>query len=491
MNDYANSNRPKRPDIFVNILITGGTGFIGRALTMRLLRDGHAISALVRNSDRARSLLGNDVQFHAADVSESALDDVMSSTDVIINLAGEPVLGGRWTPARKKAIWDSRIDLTNRLVDSIERVAKRPRVLLSSSAVGYYGDGGSKELTSDDESGKGFLAELCAEWESAALRASSSDVRVVIPRTGFVLGRGGGGLKQMLTPFRLGVGGPVGSGEQYIPWIHLDDFVEMMMMAIQDDKIQGPFNATGPDPVTFKEFARVLGKVLHRPAILPLPGFVVHALFGDAAEVILTGQRAIPQKALSAGYEFRFSTLESALTDLLSAPGVEVRRITEPITESSDYLKERPPTYVLEAETVINKPIKEIFPFFSSAANLGLITPPEMNFAITNAPDAMKEGVLIDYSLKVNGIGLNWQTRIDEWESGSRFVDSQSKGPYASWWHEHSFVEEGGSTRMKDRVYYSPPAGILGRIANEVFIADELKRVFGYRASVIRLRFGD
>jgi uncharacterized protein (TIGR01777 family) len=491
MNEFANTKRPKRPIKIVNVLITGGTGFIGRALIMRLMRDGHSISALVRNQGRASSLLGEDVKLLAADLSDSSLDGVMSETDVVVNLAGEPVLGGRWTPARKKSIWDSRIDLTNRLVDSIQRVEKRPQVLLSSSAVGFYGDGGDRKMTSDDQVGRGFLAELCAEWESAALRASTSGVRVVMPRTGFVLGRGGGALKQMLTPFRLGVGGPIGSGEQYIPWIHLDDIVEMMVTAIQDEQFEGPFNATGPDPVTFKEFARVLGKVLKRPAILPLPGFVVHAIFGDAAEVILTGQRAIPQTAQKAGYTFRHTSLESALQDLLSASGVRIRRITEPVEESSEYLKKRPPTYLLEAETIINRPVKEIFPFFSSAGNLGLITPPEMNFAITGAPKTMEEGAIIDYTLKVNGIGINWQTRIEKWESGSRFVDSQSRGPYASWWHEHAFIDEGDRTRMTDRVYYSPPAGILGRIANEVFIADELKRVFGYRASVIRLRFGD
>jgi ligand-binding SRPBCC domain-containing protein len=293
----------------------------------------------------------------------------------------------------------------------------------------------------------------------------------------------------MLPIFRLGLGGPVGSGDQYVPWIHLEDLVEMMVVAITDNRYDGIYNATGPEPVTFRRLAKSMGSALARPSVLPAPSFAVRALFGEAADVLLNGQRAIPQAVQALGFQHRFQTVEAAVTDLLDNRSVSIEPITGPIPES-DYLKKHRPIYKLETRTVFDRPIDEVLPFFSRPENLGLITPAGMQFRITRMPESLGKGAEIDYRLKVGPVPIRWRTRIDDWVDGERFVDSQLKGPYASWWHEHAFVERNGQTIMTDRVFYAPPAGPLGRIANAVFIADELRGVFGYRASVMRLRFG-
>ena len=470
----------------MNVFITGATGFLGRALTLRLRRDGHSVTALTRNPAKARSLLGTE-----ATVVETGTDlsHALDAADAVVNLAGEPLLGARWDEEKKRRIRHSRVDFTRELVQAMKKAEQRPRVLISGSAVGIYGDREDASLTESSGAGQGFLADLCRDWEEAAGEARAFGTRVVTLRTGVVLGRTEGALAQMLPPFRLGLGGPVGPGSQYVPWIHIDDLVDLISTALIDEQYDGPVNGVGPNPVTFRALATALGDTLGRPSFMPVPTFALRILFGQAASVLTDSQRVIPEKALSLGFTFRFSHVDAALRDLLDNSFVSVGAVEGTIPDS-EYLAEHPPAFLLQTRVRIERPVEEVFSFFSEAENLGLITPAGMQFRITSAPPKMSEGARISYRLKVGPVPLTWVTRIDAWEDGERFVDSQEKGPYASWWHEHRFEKVGTGTVMTDRVFYSPPAGPIGRIANHVYVADELRQVFGYRSAVLRRRFG-
>jgi len=477
----------------MRIFVTGATGFIGRALIPRLRRDGHTIIAWVRSEARARSLLGAEVELVRAggpDVMTAAL----SRSDAVVNLAGEPVLGKRWTPARRRILEESRIGVTRDLVRAIAAASPRPRVLVSGSAVGWYGDRGDERLTEASAPGDDFLARLCRQWEDAALAAEASGVRVALLRTGVVLGRDGGALEQMLTPFRLGVGGPVGSGRQYFPWIHLHDLVGAIAAMIADDRYRGPVNGVAPQEATSRSFAAALGRALHRPAILPMPAFALRVIFGEAASVLLASQRAEPRVLIANGFTFAFPDLDRALADILGGANVSIgpaapgRRPDD--ASSREYLESRPPSHELRLTTIVDAPIEETFAFFSRAENLGVITPAAMRFSLVGGAPSIGSGTRIDYRIRVGPATLRWRSRITAWEPGRRFADVQEIGPYRAWWHEHAFRADGARTVMEDRVLYAPPLGPIGRIANRLFVAPALTKIFRHRGDVIRLRFG-
>ena len=478
----------------MKVFITGSTGFMGRALALRLQRDGHSIVAWVRDEKRAASKLGADVEFLRVDCDDATLARTLGDCGAVVNLAGEPLIG-RWTQARRALLTESRVELTERLVDAMASASRAPRVFVSGSAVGYYGDRGDEILTEASTPTDDFLGKLCQQWEQAALRAEDAGVRVVLLRTGIVLGREGGALAKLLTPFRLGLGGPIGSGHQYMPWIHLHDGVETIVRALEDERYSGPINATAPNPVTNRQFARALGSALRRPALLPLPGFVLKAAMGEAASVLLGGQCAMPRKLLELGFPFAFSTIDEALRDIVGgSAAVSIRRLeaaTSAISDSS-YLASRRPTYELRARTTVHAPIGEVFEFFSCPENLGIMTPANMGFVITNVSGPMEDGTSISYRVRIGGVPVRWKTRIDAWKRGQRFIDAQITGPYACWWHEHRFEADGADgTIMEDRVLYAPPLGLFGRIANRLFISDALRTIFAYRADAIGLRFGE
>lgn len=473
----------------MNVFITGGTGFIGRALILRLRRDGHSVTALSRSVSKGRSLLGLEADLLDASSDDETLIDALNRADAVINLAGEPILGGRWNEAKMRRLRTSRVDLTERIVDLMAKADEAPAVLISGSAVGYYGDRGEEELTEESETGSGFLAQLCADWEQAARQAESNGTRVVLIRTGVVLGRGGGALDQMLPPFQFGLGGPIGSGRQFVPWIHLDDLVEMMVAALEDQRYSGALNGAAPNPIPFKAFAQALGQALSRPAVLPVPEFAVKALFGKAATVLLGSQRVLPAGSQSLGFQFRFEHIEDALQDLFDNSFVEAAPVGSDLPDSG-YLRRNPPKYTLTTRVRLSQAIDEVFPFFSRPENLGLITPSAMQFRITEMPESMATDAKISYRLKIGPVPLKWTSRIDVWEDGHRFVDSQLAGPYSSWWHEHRFEADGDGTIMTDTVYYAAPGGPIGSMANALFVEDELRKVFGYRSAVVRARFG-
>ena len=301
----------------MRVFMTGATGFIGRRIVTRLRQDGHEIVAWVRSESRGRRILGADIDPVPTGAGPSVLGPALSRCDAVVNLAGEPLLPGRWTARRKRQLVTSRADLTRGLVQALAGSTPRPRVLVSTSASGLYGDRGEEILTEKSPPAADFLAQLCRSWEDAARRAEEFGVRVVLLRIGIVLGREGGALAKMLPPFRAGLGGHFGSGRQYMPWIHADDLVAIAAAALTDERYRGPLNATAPSPVTSREFARALGRALHRPAAFPVPSFFLRAVLGEAGQVLLCSQRAVPRRLQELGFVFRFHNLDSALAEIV------------------------------------------------------------------------------------------------------------------------------------------------------------------------------
>jgi uncharacterized protein len=293
----------------MRIAVTGATGFIGKRLVERLLARGNDVVAVTRDAERARPLLPSSVGLATWE------GLTLAEVDAAIHLAGDPVVG-RWTEEKKRRIRVSRVESTRKLVTALHH--SRARVLVSSSAVGYYGPHGDEELDEDSPPGKDFLGEVCQAWEAEAQAFSGVARRTVCLRTGVVLGKGGGALEKMVTPFKLFGGGPVGSGKQWTSWIHLDDLVSLYLFALDDARAQGAMNGAAPNPCTMKELAAALGRALHRPSWLPVPAPAVRALFGEGATVLLDGQRVLPKKALALGFQFRFAKLDEAMADLFA-----------------------------------------------------------------------------------------------------------------------------------------------------------------------------
>lgn len=305
------------------VLVTGATGTIGRKVVAALRERGDAVIALSRDRARAASDLGGGVEVHtwADPTSRPPPTEALSGTDGVIHLLGEPV-AQRWSAEAKVKIRDSRVQTTRRLVAALRELpdAQRPTVLVSQSAVGFYGGGGDHELDEEAQPGTDFLAGVTSAWEEEA-RAAEPLMRVVTTRTGVVLTTSGGALARMLPFFRLGIGGPVAGGRQYVPWIHLDDTVAAMLFGLDREAATGPVNLTAPAPVTNADFSRALARVLHRPAVLPVPALALRLLYGEMAQIVTSGQRAIPRRLSELGFQFRYPGLEQALVDVLRAAG--------------------------------------------------------------------------------------------------------------------------------------------------------------------------
>ena len=294
----------------MHIVLAGATGFLGSALVRRLAGDGHTLTVLTR-----RPRHPGDVRWDASG-SPSTIVPLIEHADAVVNLAGAPI-SRRWTAAHKREMWDSRIQSTRTIAEAITRLEKPP-ALLNASAVGIYGDRGDEPLTEESAPGSTFLAALGRAWETEAV-AAAAVTRVVLLRTGIALDRSGGALPLMALPFRMFVGGPLGSGRQYLSWIHRDDWVGMVRWALTARAISGPLNVTAPTPVTNAEFSRTIGRVLRRPSLLPVPAIALRVAVGEMASELVTGQRVLPEKARTGGFVFAYPELEGALRAIYAA----------------------------------------------------------------------------------------------------------------------------------------------------------------------------
>lgn len=305
----------------MNIFITGGTGLIGKALINKLLERGDSLTVLSRNKEKAEKLFNNNVNVIQGNPSEKGDWQNIISTggfDTIINLAGEPVASKRWNDAEKKNIYDSRIKSTENIIESIKKASIKPKSLINASAVGYYGfQEDDREINENETIGKDFLSYLCRDWEDTARRAEKKGLRVVRLRFGIVLSDNGGALEKMIVPFKLYAGGHIGDGKQWVPWIHINDAVNLIIFSIDNLNVTGAVNVTAPNPVRMKDFCKEMGKVINRPSWLPVPTLTLKATFGEMADIITSGQRAVPHKVLNNGYKFQYENVDEALNNLL------------------------------------------------------------------------------------------------------------------------------------------------------------------------------
>jgi uncharacterized protein (TIGR01777 family) len=309
----------------MRLFLMGGTGLVGSRLVRRLLDRKDEIVLLTRRPEVARQKWGEAPKIVEGDpLQAGGWAGAVEDCDAVVNLVGEGVFNRRWRAGFKQLLYDSRIKSTANIVEALGKSprtpAGQPKTLVNASAIGYYGPHGDEELTEDSPPGDDFLARLCVDWEKAARAAEAHGVRTVIVRIGVVLDRAGGALKQMLTPFKFFAGGPVGSGRQYVSWIHHDDLVGLILLALDNAEASGPMNGTAPQPVTNKQFAKALGRALGRPSFLPTPKFALRVMLGPVAMLVTTGQRVLPKRALGLGYAFRFPEIEGAMRDAVTGP---------------------------------------------------------------------------------------------------------------------------------------------------------------------------
>jgi uncharacterized protein len=452
----------------MKIVLTGATGFIGRALVRQLLERGDTVTALTRDPARAATVL--PVRCTCVAWNPAVVDPaILRNADAVMHLAGEGVADRRWTAARKRVILDSRVASSQALVQAMELLdaRERPKTFISASALGYYGDRGDEELDESSSAGSGFLAEVCRAWEAAVCTAERLGIRTATIRIGVVLGKGGGALDRMLAPFRLGLGGRLGSGRQWMSWIHRDDLVGLLILALTEPSVTGAINGVAPHPVTNAEFTRALGQALHRPTLLPVPALALRAALGEMAAVLLDSQRVVPRAAERHGYRFQYPAVAPTLADVCSDLSHE-----------------------LICEQWLPRTPEQVFGFFADAHNLEQITPSFVGFRVLRvSTPSLGAGTRLDYRLSLHGIPLRWQSRINLWEPNRRFVDSQVRGPYALWEHTHEFEPFNAGTIVRDRIRYALPGGAAGDLVGGRFVRRDLERIFDFRRAKIQELF--
>jgi len=456
----------------MRILMTGATGLIGRELGKALVARGDTLVCLVRDLNSARRRLPFPAVCHAWNHTRPVPAEALHDVDAVVNLAGEPVADTRWTAATKALIRDSRVQGTRQLVRAVREHGPGVATFVQGSASGYHGDRGDERLTASSTKGSGFLADVVQAWEAELqpLVEQRPRLRVPVVRTGIVLARDGGALAAMLPMFRLSAAGRLGTGRQWMSWIHLDDIVGLFLHAL-DAAPSGVLEGVAPQPATNRQFTTALCRALGVIENLPVPTMAIQALFGERAAIVLGSTRVEPLATRASGFGFRFETVEQALDDLLVPlrSGVRLRVWEQWLPHAA----------------------QDIWPFFCDANNLEDITPPFLAFRVLGlSTPVIGAGTLIDYRLKLNGIPIAWQTRIDAWDPPRRFIDLQAKGPYTLWHHTHDFIPLGAGTLMRDTVRYRLPAGWLGALVSGSKVAGDVERIFDFRSRKIDERFG-
>jgi hypothetical protein len=453
----------------MKVLIAGATGMIGRKLGIALVRKGHQLTVLSRSAAKAKVNLPFPCEIIEGDLVAGPLapESLSTSFDVIINLAGESIGGGRWSESRKKAIYNSRILGTRHLIESL-RFA--PKVFLSASAVGFYGSQADQELTEESPPGDDFLSQVCQDWEEELVALSCDELmaatRVVALRTGVVLNRQEGALEKLVPLFRRGLGSAIGDGQQWMSWIHLSDAVGLILHAIENSSVRGALNVVAPKPVTNAEFTEALAHAMDTPVAPNVPKFAIKALLGEMSCLVLSSQRALATRAVQSGYRFKYPELRQALEELFPAG-----EKGEEVFFAEQYLPWRP---------------EKVFPFFADAKNLERITPETLSFKIIGSPPAtVGAGTEIQYSLKIHGVPASWKTLIKEWNPPKSFVDVQLNGPYTLWHHSHEFLPLSDGTLMRDRIRYRVPFGAIGGLIAGAFVKNDVRKIFDFRRKYI------
>jgi uncharacterized protein (TIGR01777 family) len=439
----------------MNVAVTGASGFIGRELVYSLARRGHRVIALARDPGRLTGLPCEAVRWTIND--SATIDEVLGRVDAIVHLAGEPVGQGRWNDETRRRIRESRVLSTRAIARALIRSpeGRRCRALVCASASGLYGDRGDEPLTEASEPDSDFLASVVREWEGEARAAEPAGVRVVLSRFGVILGRDGGALEKM-KPVVLG------AGRQWVSWIHLRDAVAFLVRALEDPRFEGAYNVVAPNPVRNSELAASLARATGARLVPRAPAWVLRLALGEMSGVVLSSCRASAARAEQAGLRFEYPRLDDALAEIY------------------------PPSHRREsrfsATQFLPRPLPEVFSYFSRAENLEELTPPWLNFRIVSkSTPEITEKTLIDYRLRIHGLPVRWRSRIESWKPNESFVDTQLRGPYASWHHTHRFEAVAGGTLMHDEVFYRLPGGAPARALAEPWVRKDFERIFSYR----------
>jgi uncharacterized protein (TIGR01777 family) len=455
----------------MKVLLTGATGFVGKQLCKALALQGHELVVLTRSAAAKSSIPAPHTAIECADISDlSNVHDTsfLEGLDAVIHLAGESIVGKRWSATFKEKIHKSRVQGTQSLIELLGRVkGPKPKVFITASAIGYYGDCGDQLIDESHPAGSDFLSQICKDWEGALFDASIPGIRKVALRLGIVLGKGGGALEKMIPAFATGFGATLGNGKQWMSWVHIDDLVSIFLRALTDESISGPLNACSPDPVTNQTFTEVLSETLQSLSVLSIPRPILSAALGELTAALIGSQRIVPERLNSIGFKFHYSKLGEALLSILGdsyAQGYD------------EFL----------AQCWVPRPIEEVYAFFATAHNLEVITPQFLNFKIlSQSTPEIQAGTLIDYRLTLHGLPLKWRTEITEWNPCSSFVDSQIRGPYRYWRHMHNFTPMKGGTLIEDHVLYRLPMAIFGKLLAGPFVKKDVAHIFAYRTQKI------
>lgn len=449
------------------ILITGASGFLGQKLLLKLYKNGYQdINILTRNAEKTKKEIKYPVSVFEWDPKKDKIDSqAFEGVDIIYHLAGENVADGRWSEEKKKRILESR-QLSSKLITrEVNKLSTHPQKIISASAVGIYGDRGDELLDEGSEAGKGFLAEVCKQWESSFDEVPNS-VQKHFLRIGIVLSKDGGAIPKMEIPFKAGLGGKLGDGSQYMSWIHVDDLIDQFHFLAKTSSTKKVFNGVAPNPVTNKEFTKAIGKALGRPTIFTVPKFVLTTALGEMSNILLAGQKVEPKAFMDEDFEFKFKTIDQALENLF-------------------FLDLRGERKLFKVQYV-SHPKNEVFKFFSDEFNLEKITPPLLSFKVLGkSTQKIQEGTIIDYKLKIHGIPIKWKSLIKNFIKNETFTDQQLRGPYAKWVHQHDFISVGHGTLMTDDIVYKVPLGLIGRIFAGAFVKRDVNKIFEFRQQVI------
>lgn len=445
----------------MNILLTGATGLLGKKIGQLLVKKGHTVFAVSRDIEKAKLNAPFPAVWIKGDLGKNPIAlETSSHIDGIIHLAGESVGEGSWSEAQKQKILKSRTEGTKNLLASVNK--SHLQFFISASAIGYYGTS-TEPVKEDSPVGTGFLADVTQAWEEEVAQAPC---RACLFRIGVVLSTEGGALPKMLFPAQIFASSALGSGKQWLSWVHIDDVARAFVAAVDNKSMSGAYNLVAPEPVQQKTLAQALAKHMGAMNGPPVPSFALQVMLGEQASLALNSLHVSSEKLQKMPFEFLFSNIDSALSDLLAGweSGVAVKKF----------------------EQYFDIPKEQIFPFFSEAKNLERITPEFLNFRIRNvSSDPLKEGTLIDYSLKVHGFPVNWQTKITDWNPPHSFVDTQLKGPYSLWHHTHTFETLGSGTVMRDVVRYKLPLGLFGRMVAQGLVEKDIENIFKYRREVV------
>jgi uncharacterized protein (TIGR01777 family) len=463
----------------MKVLITGITGLIGTRISKLLIEQGHEVIGLTRDIDRAKSKTGLPIEFYQWNpTAEAAPKEAVEKADAIINLVGENIANKRWSKKQKQVMYDTRVVAAKNLIQTIDSLDKPIEVYVGGSAIGYYvANNGGEKITESSPASSGYLADLCKDWEEAHNSVKNVNRKVIV-RTGVVLDPNEGALSKLLPLFKLGGGGPVGSGSMFMSWVHIQDIARIFIEAIRNNNITGPVNGTAPTPITNKAFSKFLGKAVNRPAFMPAPPFALKLAMGEMSQIVLDSQYVVPEKLEANGFKFEFEDIEKALLDLVN-------------NGQYGHIKKKVNCMKFEAYQWVPEKREKVFEFFSEAKNLEKITPDFLNFKVTyQSTDSIQSGTVFQYKLSLHGLPLKWETHIENWNPDKSFSDYQTKGPYKIWHHTHKFQDYKNGTLMTDTVYYKLPFGFLGELFGGWYVKKDVKNIFKHRTKVIEEVYG-